>query len=353
MRGLYLSFCLAAVANAAQVYIYPRPKSLPNGIPPAHASSVIAYHLQLEAFEPAKDAQILNKYFSHHGDFVGNGPKSAMLLRVDEDDARGASSTWAQDGLIYEGKWLTRTAWLSLEIIPQGFRPSINMIPSPPSSAFSAMIQTSLSRAHEIYTEIFTLPSPDSPSYTIPRLLDIFSLSSVSTDKFLTEASALIDFLETPLPADTTKFGAFEIEGLRAIKEAYGKDSEQYTLAASTLKATMESLMSRDDIHLVLLTAPPTTSEETMSGAGMQRRQAQSAVMAPSFMAAQEAISGCFTTADSCSNGTSACSGRGECVGVLKAGRTCYVCSCVATQDDRGRTENWAGQSCERKDVSE
>lgn len=91
MRGFYLSFYLAAVANAAQVFIYPRPKSLPNGIPPALASSVIAYHLQLEAFEPAKDARILDKYFSRHGDFVGNGPKSAMLLRIDEDDASGPS----------------------------------------------------------------------------------------------------------------------------------------------------------------------------------------------------------------------------------------------------------------------
>lgn len=91
MRGLYLSFCFAAVANAAQVYIYPRPKSLPNGIPPAHASSVIAYHLQLEEFEPAKDAQILTKYF--HSGFVGNGPRSSLLLRVDEEDARGALLT--------------------------------------------------------------------------------------------------------------------------------------------------------------------------------------------------------------------------------------------------------------------
>lgn len=246
---------------------------------------------------------------------------------------------------------LTRRTQLGPDIIPQDFKPSINMIPSPPSSAFASMFQTSLSRAHEVYTETFTLPSPDSPSYTIPRLLDIFSLSSVSTDKFLTEASALIDFLETPLPTDTTKFGAFEIEGLRAIKEAYGKDSEQYTLAASTLKATVESIMTKDNLHLVLLTAPPPTSEEPP--AGMQRRQSQSPAMAPSFRAAQESISGCFTTADSCSNGTSACSGRGECVSVLKAGRTCYVCSCVRTQDDKGRTENWAGQSCERKDVSE
>lgn len=96
MRGLYLSFCLAAVANAAQVYIYPRPKSLPNGIPPAHASSVIAYHLQLEEFEPAKDTQILTKYFSHHGGFVGSGIKSSLLLRVDEDDARGALFTYSR-----------------------------------------------------------------------------------------------------------------------------------------------------------------------------------------------------------------------------------------------------------------
>ena len=35
-----------------------------------------------------------------------------------------------------------------------------------------------------------------------------------------------------------------------------------------------------------------------------------------------------------------------------KAGMTCFICACTATKDSMGRTENWAGEACERKDVS-
>jgi len=39
-------------------------------------------------------------------------------------------------------------------------------------------------------------------------------------------------------------------------------------------------------------------------------------------------------------------------VEVSKVGMTCFVCACSTTKDSMGRTENWAGEACERKDVS-
>ncbi|KAJ7075831.1 hypothetical protein C8R43DRAFT_1054067 [Mycena crocata] len=66
-------------------------------------------------------------------------------------------------------------------------------------------------------------------------------------------------------------------------------------------------------------------------------------------------ISTCHTTLDACSNATSSCSGRGECSGATKSGRTCFVCSCGTTRTGSGnqvKTETWVGESCERKDIS-
>ncbi len=67
------------------------------------------------------------------------------------------------------------------------------------------------------------------------------------------------------------------------------------------------------------------------------------------------AISTCFTSLDSCNNSTSSCSGRGQCSQASKAGRTCFVCTCGATTIGEGnkvKTTYWAGESCERKDIS-
>ena len=60
----------------------------------------------------------------------------------------------------------------------------------------------------------------------------------------------------------------------------------------------------------------------------------------------------CFTDAESCANNTSSCSGHGECVQATKAGRTCFVCTCLSTRDESGRKTDWAGEQCERQDIS-
>ena len=60
----------------------------------------------------------------------------------------------------------------------------------------------------------------------------------------------------------------------------------------------------------------------------------------------------CFSSEEVCANSTYSCSGRGECIKASRAGKTCFSCSCYSTKDDAGRTVDWAGQMCEREDIS-
>ena len=72
------------------------------------------------------------------------------------------------------------------------------------------------------------------------------------------------------------------------------------------------------------------------------------------------AVSTCYQTLDSCTNSTSSCSGHGSCISASKAGRTCFVCACEASKIETGKgtgtngkkTIYWAGDKCERQDVS-
>jgi hypothetical protein len=60
----------------------------------------------------------------------------------------------------------------------------------------------------------------------------------------------------------------------------------------------------------------------------------------------------CYASADTCRNGTTECSGRGQCVPVKKGARECFICQCALTKDAKNRTEYWSGSSCQNKDVS-
>jgi hypothetical protein len=107
--------------------------------------------------------------------------------------------------------------------------------------------------------------------------------------------------------------------------------------------------LSKPNIHLALLMFSPSTSP--------RRRQAQppqQSPLPPQSPIPQQPISGvstCFTSADVCANSTNSCSGRGECLQASKAGRTCFICACSKTTD-KGKTQTWVGDACERKDIS-
>lgn len=152
--------------------------------------------------------------------------------------------------------------------------------------------------------------------------------------------------------AEGSGFAALDLTILLSLREQYGSDSIEYERAAESTRAFLRNAV-QDGEHLQL--AVLTYSSPIHS----KRQSTPSQVpLPPSHPPPQEpigSISTCFTSVDSCSNGTSSCSGRGQCVQASKSGRTCFVCTCSPTRTGEGnkvKTEIWVGESCERKDVS-
>ena len=158
----------------------------------------------------------------------------------------------------------------------------------------------------------------------------------------MSEISTLLDFVESD--STSSRFGAFELKGLGEIQRAFGSGSEQYRVAADTLRAVIQTAIAKGSINLALLTHA--------SNSHVKRAPQQSPV--PSSFQTQPvlSISTCHDSQEVCEDATSSCSGRGQCVEISKAGRACFICACAATEDSEGRTENWVGEACERKDVS-
>lgn len=86
MRAVYTCFMLVGLSQAVQVYLSPA-SATPASLSPSSASFALSRHLGLEFFESVGDGvhgELLNDQ-----SFVGQGSKSALLLSIDEQDARG------------------------------------------------------------------------------------------------------------------------------------------------------------------------------------------------------------------------------------------------------------------------
>lgn len=232
-------------------------------------------------------------------------------------------------------------------ILPFNMKVTFEM-PSPPMDTLYPLVQTYIHRASELYTNVF--PEFFSPSsQTRTRLLDVFAAPTEVNRVFISSVSSLVDYVDTE-PASASgydNFAAFELKGLQDLAKEYGRDSEAYQTALKILQAVFASAMERQDLSLAILTFSPSPLSKRADGP-----QSPLAPPVPPPAAPISAVSTCFQTADACANGTDTCSGHGECVAATKLGRTCYVCACVATVNEKGLTEEWAGEACERKDVS-
>jgi hypothetical protein len=216
-------------------------------------------------------------------------------------------------------------------VLPHSITPSFKIsVPiSSPISSLSSVISTYLHRARHTYTSIYDT------GLSI-QLEDVESLSS---------------FFQS---AQSPAFAAVELNSLSDLRRDYGYTSEVYLHAADQIRAFLEHAYGETEgLHIALLTFSP-------SSHSYAKRQSQSSQspLPPNHPPPQEpigSVSTCFTSADACTNGTSSCSGRGECVAASKSGRTCFICTCGVTKTGEGskvKTDTWVGQSCERKDVS-
>jgi len=305
----------ASIAKGVEVYLSPHPSFLHSTLTPEHASAALSRHIGLEAFESVWDASEL----THNEEvFVGQGPKSVVVMTMDEDDASGTVSSLFSRIITY----LT----IPVVILPATLHHAFT-VETPPSTealSLSSIISTYLHRASQDFSAIYS-------SFEFSTLKDVSSLES-----FLKSA-------QEPL------FAGADLSSLKSTAES---NSDEYDAVVDKLRSILERLVKDDHFHLAILTYPASSLTER---AAAQQTQAPLPPDLPPPQQPIGSVSTCFTSLDACNNGTSTCSGRGKCVKASKAGRSCFVCTCGTTTTGEGsnvKTTHWAGESCERKDVS-
>jgi len=121
-------------------------------------------------------------------------------------------------------------------------------------------------------------------------------------------------------------------------------------VASEALRAFLERAVEDQSVQLAIMTLDDTASHFKRAAAP---QQTQAPFPLPHLPLS--GLSTCHSSLDICNNSTSSCSGHGKCSKASKAGRTCYVCSCGSTKTGSGKavkTTYWAGESCERQDIS-
>jgi len=296
--------CGLQATQAVNVYLYPPQTFLRSTLAPEDASAALSRHLGLEIFEPLHD----NSY--NEESFVGQGPNSALLLTLDDADAQAVR-------------------------IPSSLRSSFEL-PYPPSYqiwSLSTVISTYLHRAAHTYTSIYAA-DPSSQSRKAWYTAELDSITSFFAN------------------AKGASFAAAELSGLANVRATHGVDSDEYRTSLEATGKMLEYAVEHN-IHIAMLTFSPSHSPELKRAPAPQLSQAP--FPRPPPQSPIGSVSTCHTTLDACNNTTSSCSGRGECLGATKVGRTCFVCSCGTTQTGSGnqvKTQTWVGESCERKDIS-
>ncbi|KAL1672912.1 hypothetical protein EV122DRAFT_271160 [Schizophyllum commune] len=298
MRWSAVAVVLASlnVASALDVYLYPAPLVKRSSLSPDDASAVLSRHFNLESFEPVRDEVLRTQ------DFIGEGEQNALLLTMEEEDAAAVLSD---------------------------AKPSFR-IPAPPVDSLYSVISTYLNRARHAFSSVFD--GSDLPSWTKDGL------------------SSLVEFTRSASAAGENFFAAMECTTLRDIRHAHGKDSAEYATAVAQIRDLLAG-----NHRIAVISFPRGSASNLKRAPSPQESQSPFPPSRPPPQSPIGSVSTCFEDADVCSNSTDSCSGHGSCVQASKTGRTCFVCACAATKTGEGlqtKTEYWAGDSCERKDVS-
>ncbi|KZT71697.1 hypothetical protein DAEQUDRAFT_665382 [Daedalea quercina L-15889] len=323
MKAIAVCALLVGVTGAVDIYLHPASPAAPS-LSASQASAALSRHLGLEYHEALGDDLETNEGIGRQESFVGKGPGSALLVGVNEEDAAAA--------------------------IPASYETSFSLPSDLSAASLSTLIPTYLDRARQAYSHIF---APESLPEKTPRIIDIFSVPSSASQSFLSQMTTLVDFVESD-DVPTDKFAAVHLTGLSELAAEHGRDSEQYKLAAETIRGFLSSVTEKRDLKLAVVTLPSSVLQVKRQVSSALQQPPQTPFPAPKPGPAEpiDAVATCYTTTEACGNSTSSCSGHGECVQATKQGRTCYVCACSATKSSSGQTENWAGSACERKDIS-
>ncbi|KAI0081948.1 hypothetical protein K474DRAFT_1703422 [Panus rudis PR-1116 ss-1] len=339
-----LSFTLLGLsAFAADVYVYPTPERISTSdseLPADEAKLLLAQHLGLEQFHSIDHTKLLENadvYSNSMGAFVGKGLENALVLGVGEQEAK--------------------------DVLPSELSSPLHASVSP-----SSLLHEYAHQAESLYTEVVVSPSlsGSTPSQKPRRHLDAFTLfDTPESAAFYNDLASLVEYLDKLDNGfvDEEKFGAVDVSrSLHKLSQRVGTDSEQYLMAVAALRASLIKALEQPNLNLVVFTVPP--SEMNVHKRSKRQQPPQSPLPPPFPNHPAEpigAISTCYTSLDSCTNSTSGCSGHGSCVSATKAGKTCFVCACEVTTIETGKgkgtsgkkTIRWAGDKCERKDVSQ
>ncbi|KZO95653.1 hypothetical protein CALVIDRAFT_564689 [Calocera viscosa TUFC12733] len=300
-----------ASTTGALVYLHPPPSSEYSraALSPSQAHAVLSYHLGIDRWVELK----------HSGQWIDE------LVRSGED---GSVISAGEGGVVVLVESDTPE-----DILPYAV-PAFT-IPFPlPYSTYSTLLNTYSSRMASLIS-----PSPafvdsyNASSYTSSPLLSALDMAdspaAQQVEQGLQKMLAYADWVDQ----GGATGAAVEVRGLGELKET---NAEAYDEGVRVLEAAL-SVPALTNHNYALIVLP--TSAST-----------QSSLLTQSTAAAN--TSSCYTTSQACDSATSACSGHGHCAATIKAGKTCYVCSCSKALALAGQTTNWAGAKCEKIDIS-
>lgn len=219
------------------------------------------------------------------------------------------------------------------DVVPSTFKSSFSLS-EPRRESLSSFVKTCNQRASHVYT--YVAGETSLPAEGIPRTLDIFSAPTPANEAFLAEITMLVNYLDATVP---DRFAALELTSITKLAESYGKSSDQYELATETLRTAIEVALADSSVRLALITYAP----------NMKKRSPQVADPSPQPV---KVPSSCFSSWLDCFDATNGCSGHGQCTNTTRAGQACFSCACQTTVSEAGKVQNWAGEMCERRDVS-
>lgn len=214
-----------------------------------------------------------------------------------------------------------------------------------PTSSLTSFVPSYLKRATHSYSLVYS--DLAIPPEGIPRTLDIFSAPTPANEAFLAEISTITKFIETTADIYDDKFASLELTGLFQLAATYGRSSDQYQLAARTIRAILEASTADAKTRVAVLSYTPSLMLDKR-----QPQQSPLPALRPPVGPPIRHFASCLTSAEACSNATNACSGHGQCVSTLSAEQECFVCACSDTKSNSGKTESWVGDMCQRKDIS-